>query len=234
MEIDCVDFVKSFHDCKTHANLNHVPPNELYSMISLWPFSVWGIDVIGRITPKASNGQEHILVAIDYFTKQVEAASYSVLKAKHMAQFIENNIICQYGVPQEIISDNGSHFEGEVRTNMELYIIENHKSSPNRPQTHRDTKIANKNIKNILAKMVVTYKDWAQKLPFTLLGYKTSICASSVVTPYSLVYGSEAVLPIEVEIQSLRGLVETKALEEDWVKQRYEQLTLIDEKRART
>ena len=84
-----------------------------------------------------------------------------MLKAKHMAQFIENNIICQYGVPQEIISDNGSHFEGEVRTNMELYIIENHKSSPNRPQTHRDTKIANKNIKNILAKMVVTYKDWA-------------------------------------------------------------------------
>ena len=69
MEIDCVDFVKSFHDCKTHANLNHVPPNELYSMISLWPFSVWGIDVIGRITPKASYGQEHILVAIDYFTK---------------------------------------------------------------------------------------------------------------------------------------------------------------------
>ena len=79
--------------------------------------------------------------------------------------------------------------------------------------------------------MVVTYKDWAEKLPFALWGYKTSIRA--LATPFSLVYGSEAMLPIEVEIQSLRVLAETKVLEEDWVKQRYEQLALIDEKRAR-
>ena len=48
-----------------------------------------------------------------------------------------------------------------------------------------------------------------------------------------MVYGSEAVLPIKVEIQYLRVLVETKVLEEDWMKQRYEQLALIDEKRAK-
>jgi len=81
--------------------------------------------------------------------------------------------------------------------------------------------------------MVVTYKDWAEKLPFTLWGYRTSIRASIGATPYSLVYGSEVVLPIEVEIQSLRVLVETKVLEEDWAKVRYEQLALIDERRAR-
>ena len=83
-------------------------------MTSSWLFSIWGIDVIVKIAPKASNGHEYILVAIDYFTKWVEAASYFVLKAKPMARFLENNIICRYGVPQEIISDNGSHFEGEV------------------------------------------------------------------------------------------------------------------------
>ena len=85
MEIDCVSFVKSCHVCQTHANLNHVPPSELYNMTSLWPFFVWGIDVIGKIVLKASNGHEHILVAIDYFTKWVEVASYSILKAKHVA-----------------------------------------------------------------------------------------------------------------------------------------------------
>ena len=85
---------EEFHDCQTHANLNNVPPSELYNMTSPWPFSVWGIDVIGRIASKASNGHKYILVAIDYFTKWVEAASYSVLKAKHVARFIENNIIC--------------------------------------------------------------------------------------------------------------------------------------------
>ena len=48
-----------------------------------------------------------------------------------------------------------------------------------------------------------------------------------------MVYGSEAGLPIEVEIQSLRVLVETKVLEEDWAKARYEQLDLIDERKAK-
>ena len=203
METGCIDFVKSCHNCQTHANLNHVPPSELYRMLSPWPFSFWGINVIGRIAPKASNGHVYILVAIDYFTKQVEAASYTVLKAKHVAQFIKNNIICRYGVPQEIISNNGLHFEGEVSIIMELCNIEHHKSSPYRPQTNRAIETGNKNIKNILTKMVVTYKDWVDKLPFTLQGYKTFICALTRATPYSLVYYSEVVLPIEVEIQSL-------------------------------
>ena len=70
----------------------------------------------GRTAPKASNGHEYILVAIDYFTKWVESASYSILKAKHVTQFIENNIICRFGVPQEIISDNGSHKEKSRRS----------------------------------------------------------------------------------------------------------------------
>ena len=116
---------------------------------------------------------------------------------------------------------------------MKLQNIEHHKSSPYRPQTNGAVEAVNKNIKNILAKLVVTYNDWTKKIPFDLWDYKTSIRASTRATPYSLVYGSEAVLPIEVEIKSLRVLVETKVLEEDWGKQRYEQLALIHEKRAR-
>ena len=159
-----------------------------------------------------------------------------MLKAKHVARFVENNIICRYGVPQEIIFDNGSHSKGEVRTILELYNIDHHKYLLDQPQTNGIVEAANRHVKNILAKMVVTYKDWAKKLPFSLWGYRTSICASTRATPYSLVYGSKVVLPIKVEIQSSRMLAETKILEEDWVKQRYEKyekLALIDEKRAR-
>ena len=232
METDCVDYMKSCHDYQTFANLNHILPSELYSMTSPWAFLVWGIDVIEKIAHMASNGHEYILVATENFTKQVEAASYFILKAKHVAQFLENNIICRFGELQEIISDNGSHFEGEVRRVMKEYSIEHHKSSPYQPQANGAVEATTKNVKNILAKMVVTYKDWAKKLLFALQGFRTSICASTRVTPYSLVYGSEVVLPIEVEIQSLRVLVETRVLEEDQAKERYEQLALIDEKKA--
>ena len=129
METDCVDYVKRCHDYQTRVNLNHVPPSELYNMTSPWPFLVWGINVIGRTTPKPSNGHEYILVTIDYFTKQVEAVSYSVLKAKHVARFLENNIICWFGVPHEIIFDNSSNFGVKFREswkNIALSIISLH------------------------------------------------------------------------------------------------------------
>ena len=63
---------------------------------------------------------------------------------------------------------------------------------------------ANKNIKNIVQKMVLTYKDWHEMLPFSLHGYRTSARTSTKETPFSLVYGMEAVLPVEVQIPSLR------------------------------
>ena len=81
----------------------NIPPSKLYNMTSPWPFSVWGIVVIGAVTTKGSNGHEYILVAIDYITKWVEAQSYAVLKAFHEAKFSRTNIICRYGVPNEII-----------------------------------------------------------------------------------------------------------------------------------
>jgi hypothetical protein len=79
--------------------------------------------------------------------------------------------------------------------------------------------------------MVKTYKDWHDMLPFALHGYRTSIRTSTGATPFSLVYGMEAVLPIEVEIPSIRVLMETKLEEAEWVQTRFDQLNLIDEKR---
>ena len=127
---------------------------------------------------------------IQYVYEGVNELNYQILK----------NIISQFGVLQEIIFDNSSHFEGKVWRVMEEYSIEHHKSSPYRPQANEAIEATNKNVNNILAKMVVTYKDWAEKLPFALWGYRTSICASTGATPYSLVYGSEVMLPIEVEL----------------------------------
>lgn len=77
MESDCYKFVKKCHKCQIYADKIHIPPTFLNVISSPWPFSMWGIDMIGMIEPKASNGHRFILVAIDYFTKWVEAASYT-------------------------------------------------------------------------------------------------------------------------------------------------------------
>jgi len=55
-----------------------------------------------------------------------------------------------------------------------------------------------------MLKMIKTYRDWPNKLPFALWGYRTSIQTSTGATPYSLVYGMEVVLPIEIEVPLMR------------------------------
>ncbi|KAA0040171.1 RNA-directed DNA polymerase (Reverse transcriptase), Ribonuclease H [Cucumis melo var. makuwa] len=78
--------------------------------------------------------------------------------------------------------------------------------------------------------MTISYKDWHEMLPFALHGYRTSVRSSIGATPLSLVYGMEAVLPLEVEIPSLRVLMEAKLDEAEWIRCRYEQLNFVEEK----
>ena len=114
------------------------------------------------------------------------------------------------------------------------FKIEHHNSSPYRPKMNGMVEAANKNIKKIIQKMVVTYKDWHEILPFALHGYRTSIRTSTGATHFSLVYGMEAVLPIEVEIPSMRVLMEAKLTEAEWCQARHNELNLIEDKRMTT
>ena len=85
MEADYATHVRKCHQCQVHGDLKHMPPMPLHTMTSPWPFSTWGIDIVRKIHLIASNGHEFILVAIEYFTELVEAASYKVLSSKKVA-----------------------------------------------------------------------------------------------------------------------------------------------------
>ena len=87
METNFCQFVHKCLECQIHGDLIHVPPSELYALTLPWPFSVWGINIIGKISLKSSSGHKLILVAIDYFTKWVEAANISLLSDRHKTLF---------------------------------------------------------------------------------------------------------------------------------------------------
>ena len=234
METDCIQYVRRCQKCQIYADNVNAPPAPLHTQSAPWPFAVWGMDIIGQITPHASNGHRFILVAIDYFTKWVEAASYKNVTQKVVARFLKVNIICRYGVPDRIITDNGSNLNGsDIQKICEQFKITHHRSTPYRPQMNGAVEAANKNLKKILQKMTETYKDWHEKLPFALMGYRTSVRTSTGYSPFALVYGTEAVVPIEVEIPSLRIVSEAKLSDSEWNSTRFEQLNLIEEKRLR-
>ncbi|XP_070050079.1 uncharacterized protein [Nicotiana tomentosiformis] len=103
-------------------------------------------------------------------------------------------------------------------------------STPYRPKANGAVEDANKNVKKILHKMVQGSRQWHENLPFALLGYLITVRTSVGATPYLLVYGTEAVIPAKVEIPSLRIVVEAEIDDDEWVKTRLEQLSLIEEK----
>jgi len=122
-------------------------------------------------------------VAIDYFTKWVEVASYA-----SVTKFIKRELIYRYGLPSKIITDNATNLNNQMMAELcEGFKIQHHNSSPYRSKMNGTVEAANKNIKKIVQKMVVTYKDWHEMLPFALHGYRTSVRSSTRATPFSLV-----------------------------------------------
>ena len=165
-------------------------------MVSPWPFSMWGMDVIGPITPKASNNHRSIFVVIDYLTKWIKAASYASVTKSVVARFIKKEIICRYGLPERIISNNGLNLNNDMITEVcTRFKIKHHNSISFRPKMNGTVKATNKNVKKIIAKATKIYRDWHEKLPFALHAYRTGIQTSTGATLYSLIYGIETILP---------------------------------------
>ncbi|XP_071924709.1 uncharacterized protein [Coffea arabica] len=112
----------------------------------------------------------------------------------------------------------------------EQFKIRHRNSIIYRPQMNGTVEAVNKNLKKIIRKMTETHRDWHEKLPYALMAYRTTIRTSTGTTPYSLMYGMEAVLLAEVEIPSFCILMEAQIKDAEWVRERYEQLSLIDKK----
>src|ERR1043165_3796138 len=82
-----------------------------------------------------------------------------------------------------------------------------------------------------MQKMIRNHRDWHEKLPLAVWGYRTSIRTPTGATPYSLVYGMDAVMPIELEIQSARVIQESQVNETNWVRKYHSHLLGMDERR---
>ncbi|XP_030467070.1 uncharacterized protein LOC115686025 [Syzygium oleosum] len=173
----------------------------------------------------------HCMMVAKEFEKNREAASYATVTTRNVVKFMRRDIIACYGVPEAIITDNGSNLNnGLVNDLFKEFQIRHLNSSPYRPKMNGAVEVANKNIKKILAKAADNYHNWHERLPYALMVYRTSIRTSTGATPFSLVYGVEAILPVEVKVPSLRVLSQAKLMEAEWVQQRYNQLNMIDEK----
>ena len=141
-----------------------------------------------------------MLVAVDYFTKWIEAEPLATITARNVQNFVWKNIVCRFGIPHSIVSDNSRQFIDQGL--MTLYNnlgIKSLTSSVEHPQTNGQAEVANKVLLNELRKRLDTAKGrWTEELPEVLWAYRCTPQSTTQETPYSLTYGTEAMIPVEV------------------------------------
>lgn len=107
MVTDCIEYAKRCHVFQLHSDYGHVPLELIHTISYAWPFSKWGMDIVGPITLTSTKGHRYILAAIDYFSKWAEAVALREIKASDIVWFFKVHLIYRFGVPDNIIIDNG-------------------------------------------------------------------------------------------------------------------------------
>lgn len=203
---DCIDFAKGCQECQMHGGIQHVPASELHAIVKPWPFTGWALDVIGEIKPASSKQQRYILVGIDYFTKWVEAVPLPNVNQEAMIDFVQDHILCRFGIPETITTDQGSVFTGrkmqEFAQEVGFKLLT---STPYYAQANGQVEAANKVIIGLIKKHIGNKpRNWHKTLNQALWACRTSPKEATGTTPFRLVYGHDAVLPTEIQVNSVR------------------------------
>ncbi|KAL2226183.1 UNVERIFIED_CONTAM: Gag-Pol polyprotein [Sesamum indicum] len=139
MAKDSKELVKKCESCQKYATLIHQPATPMEPLKIACPFDQWGIDIVGPF-PLAQAQKKFIIVAVEYFTKWVEAEAVARISEREVINFIWKNIICRFGLPRVLISDNGTQFQGRKITewSKELKIAQ-HFTAVTNPQANGQT-----------------------------------------------------------------------------------------------
>ena len=133
MRSDSANYVRKCDRCQRLAPILRSSAQDLISITSPWPFAQWGIDIVGPL-PTALAQKKLLLVATDYFNKWIKTEAFALIKDKDVTQFIWKNIVCRFGIPRSIVSDNGPQFDSRAYRNLfQKLKIKNLYSTPRYP-----------------------------------------------------------------------------------------------------
>jgi hypothetical protein len=188
------------------------------------------MDLVGPL-PVATGQRKFLILAVDYFTKWVEAEPLATITDKKCWGFVWKSLICRFGLPRTIITDNGTQFcSSWFRDCCSNLGIEQRFTSVAHPQANGQTEVTNRTILRGLKRKVGAAKGlWVEELPNVLWAYRTSRREATGESPFALAFGVEAVTPVEVNIPSLRRQLFQAEENSDAVRK---ELDLLPEKRA--
>jgi hypothetical protein len=182
-------------------------PSQFTKLIAhTWPLQRWGLDIVGLL-PTAQRNLKFAFVAVEYFTKWIEARAVSTITSKTAQKFFWQNIVCRFRVPSELIVDNDKQFDSQDFRNFCLSIgTKPAFALVYHPQSNDVVERANGKIFTAIKKRLLDDKKgkWANQLPEVVWALNTTECRETGFTPFHLLYGSEAMTPQEIKHGSPR------------------------------
>jgi hypothetical protein len=205
---DATRIVRFCQGCQFYARQTHLPAQALQTIPITWSFAVWGLDLVGPLQ-KAPGGFSHLLVAIEKFSKWIELQPLTSIRSEQAVAFF-TNIIHRFGVPNSIITDNGTQFTGKKFLDFcEDHHIRVDWAAVAHPMTNGQVERANGMILQGLKPRIYNDlnkfgKRWMKELPSVVWSLRTTPSRSTGFSPFFLVYGAEAILPTDLEYGSPR------------------------------
>ena len=187
--------------CTKHTPTRRIPEPPLQSLA----FCTMGLRHCWPISQSSSN-KKYLLVGTNYLTKWVEIEPLVNIRDVDVKKFVWKNIVTYFGIPHSLISDNGLQFGSKSfrKYCCELGITDRY-STPAYPQGNGQAEAVNNVIMSRFKKMLDDAKGrWVEELPHVLWAYRTTPRRSTGETPFSMSYGTEAVIPIETGFPTLR------------------------------
>jgi hypothetical protein len=154
------------------------------------PWEMISIDITGPLT-KTADGNIYIIVAIDHFSKFVEAKALTNFTAETTARFVYEQIICRYGTPQRILTDQGRNFEAKLFKEMcSLCGIDKIRTTAYHPETNGLVERMNKTLKQMLIMFVNEHhSDWDVFLHQVISAYNSTFQSSTKFSPHQVLFG---------------------------------------------
>ena len=133
-----------------------------------------------------------IIVAVDYFTKRVEAEPLTAITEQKVRNFIWRSIICRFGIPRSLVSDKGKQFDNPKFRDFYAELgIKNYYSSPAHPQSNGQAEVTIRTLKAALkTKLEYLKGKWVEYLPEVLWAYRTMHKSATQETPFALAFGT--------------------------------------------
>jgi len=149
---DSVKFVRCCDKCQRFARVMKNPPENLSSISSPRPFAKWGVYLV-RPMPPGKGNKRFLVVAVDYFTKWAEAEALASITTGSITNFLWRSIICQFGIPYMLVTNNGKQFDCELfqKWSADLQIC-NYYSTPIHPPANEQVEATNKTLLGTLKK----------------------------------------------------------------------------------